>query len=81
MTRNAFRFNVIRAHAGRRDDEIIDTVIVTTKAEDRALQDRIFEMNSNLTAEERATRTYYGIAPAAGEAERHFVAQQRKAVR
>jgi hypothetical protein len=65
MAKQTLRYEIVLAHAGRRDDTIIETVEATSKKTYEALMDRTFEMNCNLTTEERATKTYYGIRQAA----------------
>jgi hypothetical protein len=64
MAKQTLRYEIVLAHAGRRDDTIIETVEATSRKAYDALMDRTFKMNCNLTTEERATKTYYGVRAA-----------------
>jgi hypothetical protein len=63
MAKQTLRYEIVLAHAGRRDDTIVETVEATSKKAYKALTDRIFEMNAALGI--TADKAYYGIRAAA----------------
>ena len=65
MAKQTLRYDIVLAHAGRRDDTIVETVEATSRKAYDALMDRIYAMNGNLSAEQYAAKAYYGIRQAA----------------
>jgi hypothetical protein len=56
-------YEIVLAHAGRRDDTMVETVEATSAKAYKALTDRIFAMNVTLGI--TPDKAYYGIRQAA----------------
>jgi hypothetical protein len=63
MAKQTLTYEIVLAHAGRRDDHVVETVEATSRKAYNALCDRIFAMNETLGI--TADKAYYGIRQAA----------------